>query len=243
MKKFLLLIAAFACCAQVWGATFQEGNTAYQAGDFKKALQIYESLDAKQKSGELYYNLGNAYFRLNQKARALISYERAKMLLPRDTDVRWNLAIAHSLVRDQLETPSESFAVYALRQITDWMNLDEAAALFFMAVSLLLISAVLGFVFIPLKALWRFLQALCVVAAVLSGILLAAKIADGRNPRLIITDAEVTARFGPSKTETSAFVLHEGTQARRIDESRDWMLIQLPNKNTGWIPKSAGELI
>ena len=69
------------------------------------------------------------------------------------------------------------------------------------------------------------------------------KYSDSKDPRLVITAKEVVARYGPSNRETQAFTLHLGAEGHQKDETGDWIFIELPNRGTGWIPKSACEKI
>ena len=96
---------------------YQEGNRLYQEGDFEGALASYLRLvEAGFESGEVYYNIGNTYFKLGDVARSILYYERARRLLPGDEDVRANLDLARSLTVDEIEPLPEFWLFSAM----DW---------------------------------------------------------------------------------------------------------------------------
>ena len=93
---------------------YQEGNRLYQEGDFEGALSSYlRVVEAGFESGEVYYNIGNAYFKVGDLARAILYYERARRLRPGDEDVLANLDLARSLTVDEIE-PLPTFWVLEL---------------------------------------------------------------------------------------------------------------------------------
>ena len=84
-------------------AAFEEGNQLYQDGDYQAALDSYLQIsEAGYESGEAYYNIGNAYFKLGELGLAIVNYQRALRLMPRDDDVRTNLELANSLTADEI---------------------------------------------------------------------------------------------------------------------------------------------
>ena len=115
--NYLLLFIFFSNASKIAAADaqqlFQNANQAYQTGNFPLAVEQYETIlrGGKLFSKELYYNVGNAYFRLNQTGRAILNYERAARLSPTDADIQTNLAVARGRVTDDIEAVSEVFFV------------------------------------------------------------------------------------------------------------------------------------
>jgi len=88
---------------------FEQGNTAYNEGDYQKAISLYEqTLKMGQHSAALYFNLGNAYYRLNKVAESIYYFEKAKQLNPKDEDIQINGAFAQNMTIDAIENLPES---------------------------------------------------------------------------------------------------------------------------------------
>ena len=97
-----------------------DASEAYRKGDYKKSIELYEKVIADHlakgdESPEIYYNLGNAYFRDNQIGKAILNYNRALLLSPGDSDIRHNLRFANTRIEDKI-VPSNHFF------LTDWFN-------------------------------------------------------------------------------------------------------------------------
>ena len=92
--------------ADEWEEGFFKANQAYKVGDFQEAIEEYLRLiRSGYGGGQIYYNLGNAYFRAGQLGRAILEYERAQLLIPRDPDLNFNLSHARDQIRDAIEEP------------------------------------------------------------------------------------------------------------------------------------------
>src|SRR3989338_6537720 len=107
----LILAAVFSLffAATAFAGGFEDGNAKYRAGDFKGAAAAYEPLIAAgEGTAAVYYNLGNTYFRLGQKGKAVAHYRRALRLSPRDADTRWNLQILKSTLPDKIEASEDN---------------------------------------------------------------------------------------------------------------------------------------
>src|SRR4030067_2160060 len=101
---------------------FQKGNEHYLKGEYQETIRIFQSIVEKGYQGKsLYYNLGNAYFRIGKIGLAILYYEKAKKISPSDEDVNYNLAFANSKIADKIETLPKFF-------IFDWW--ENALALF-----------------------------------------------------------------------------------------------------------------
>ena len=225
-------------------AEFEAANAKYEAQDYKAASKSYEDLiRADQGSSAVYYNLGNAYFRLGQKGKALASYERALAISPRDKDIRWNLEMLKSVLADRIEAPSDNPVFFWGRKAADTFTINEISISLSALLALFLAFAVLNFIFPRTKSWTGFFQFLTVAALVACAALFILKWTDVKDPRVVVLDKEVYAHYGPSNKETNAFLLHEGAEGKVLDETPDWFYIVLKNKNSGWIPKSSCETV
>ena len=249
-KVFLLMVFSLFFFSQIARAAvdvptlFQEANTAYKARDFKTAAQGYEKLlEEGERKSSVYYNLGNTYFRLGQKGKALVAYERALEANPRDADARRNIGLLKTTLLDRLNSEEGSRVIRWLGIVYKWAAVDEVS---------ILLTCVLGFfAFLSLMALvaarWRgFLrtaQFLSLIVLAVLGFILFFGIWQAKDPKMVILNKEVYALYGPSTQETKAFLLHEGAEGRVVDSVKDWYYVTVENKNFGWIPKDACELI
>ncbi len=223
---------------------WQEAAAKYQSGSFQSSIDIYQSLLKKGKeTAALDYDLGNAHFRLGHKGMALVYYERALRIAPRDEDIRWNIDVLKTAVTDRIESPEGSLIVYWVSRAVDRLTINEICMILS---GLLLLWAALGaliYFFPMIKSLGKALRVLVLLILLPAVILFGFKWSDVKDPSAVILEKEAEARYGPSEKETKAFTLHEGAEAKVTDEAKDWWYLTLPDKNSGWVPKKSCEII
>ncbi len=223
---------------------FARGNNLYEVGRYEEAVKEYEKLlRLGYRSGNLYYNLGNAFFKLDQNGRAVLYYENALRMQPRDQDLRSNLDYALSLIEDRVEPPQKSWAVRQLDGLVNSFNLREFISV---AVVLywLLFALLIAFVYarewrrpVLRMAVVNLLLLILVVALAFSRAQL------DRRERAVILAKEVNVRYGPSSNDVVAFVLHEGSVVGIKNEKAGWYQISLPDGKSGWMKKEDCGLI
>lgn len=214
----------------------------YESKNYKKAIDNYELL-IKQGylSCELYYNLGNAYYRNNQLGKAIFNYERARKIDPNDYDVKNNITIAYSKTLDKIEV-KENFFVSAVKNnvlssftTTSWAWLTIVA-------SCLVCFFLYMFFAGPSVGVRRISFFITIVMVVVFFVLYflgkSAKNSKIENNFAVITTPQVKIYNEPTATSNSKFNLHEGTRVKIIELNADWVLIKLENGNEGWL-KSA----
>ena len=114
MRNIFLFLFLIQCCL-VYSANpeqvFEAADKSYIQGDYKSAVLKYEQILSENKvcNTELYFNLGNAYFKLTDYPNAILNYERALKLNPNDEDIRFNISLANSRIEDKIETVPELF--------------------------------------------------------------------------------------------------------------------------------------
>ena len=125
MKKLSLLLIGLIGYIQfaVAATTKAEADEAYQKEKFSEAASLYEEiLQTQGESADIYYNLGNAYFKLKNTAKAVLNYERALLLNPGDADIRFNLGMARSKTVDKITPTAEVFIVTWHKSLVNMMS-------------------------------------------------------------------------------------------------------------------------
>lgn len=227
--------------------TKQNADTEYLKGNYRQAIIDYEEILGKEISAEVYYNLGNAYYRADNITKAVLNYERALMLSPGDIDIRFNLEMARSKTIDKITPVSEMFFVTWYKAIVNIMSVDGWA--FTAIVSLiLLIIFVLLYLFsnnINLRKVGFFGGLLFVLFFVLSNIFAYQQ----RQQFVCRTGAIVVSLSAnvhdtPSTSDRNQFVIHEGTRVDIVDSSmKKWTNIRLADGRSGWILTNSIEKI
>ncbi|MGL5958662.1 MAG: tetratricopeptide repeat protein [Phocaeicola sp.] len=228
--------------------TKEAGDNAFVQNDFKGAIAIYEQiLETQGVSAEIYYNLGNSYYKDNEIAKAVLNYERAHLLDPSDKDILFNLELARAKTVDKVTPQPELFLVTWYNAITN--SLSEKSW------SILGITLFLSFIAslsIYLFGRSRTIRKIAFIGASLSLpiCLLANLFAYHQKGELlnqksaIIMEPSVTVRSTPNGSGTELFILHEGRKVTIKDNSmKAWKEIELEDGNAGWIATETLEII
>lgn len=228
-------------------ATKSEGDSAYIRNDFASAIQIYESLLRKGEAADVYYNLGNSYYKVNEIAKAILNYERALLLQPGNGDIRANLEIARSKTVDKVETVPEVFFVTWTKALINSMSVD-AWAVCGVVSFLLLIVSLYFFIFskqVVLKKVGFITGIVFLIVVVMTNVFAFKQKKELlHRDSAIIMNPSVTVRSTPSESGTSLFILHEGHKVDIKDSSmKDWKEIGLEDGKVGWVPVSSIEII
>ena len=228
-------------------ATKAEGDSAYMKNDYASAIQIYEALLNRGEAADIYYNLGNSYYKAGDIAKAILNYERALLLQPGNGDIRENLEIARSKTVDKVEPVPEIFFVSWTKSLINSMSVDSWAVCGVVCFILLIVSLYL-FIFSKQIVLKKagFISGIVFLAVTILANVFANQQKDelaNRNSAIVINPS-VTVRSTPSESGTSLFILHEGHKVGVKDGSmKDWKEIRLEDGKVGWVPASAIEII
>lgn len=222
-------------------------DSAYIRSDFTTAIQIYEMILRKGESADIYYNLGNSYYKVGDIAKAILNYERALILKPANEDVISNLEIARGKTVDKVTDVPELFFITWLKVIINSMGIQSWAII---AISFfLLFIASIYFFFFSTKIVARkiffslalFFLVFCVIANISAAFQRRVRL---NRMNAIIISPSVTIRSTPNDNGTSLFILHEGRKVFIKDDSmKDWKEIQLEDGNVGWVKKNDLEVI
>lgn len=223
------------------------GDSAYIKNDYKSAIQIYEALLEKGEAAEVYYNLGNCYYKTNDIAKSILNYERALLLDPGNTDIRVNLEMARAKTVDKITPIPDIFFVAWIKSLINCLSVDawaKCGILFF----ILFLVAVALFFFSKQASLKKggFIGGIVfLILVVLSNVFASQQKAVLVNCNAaIVLVPSVTVRSTPSESGTSLFILHEGSKVELKDNSmREWKEIRLEDGKVGWVPTSSIEVI
>lgn len=228
--------------------TKAQADSAYIRGDYASAILIYEDILAnKGESADIYYNLGNSYYKNNNIAKALLNLERALLLKPGDSDIRFNLDLVRSKTVDKVNPVNEVFFVTWFNSIKNSLGADEWAkvAIFSFVIFIFsLIIYIFGKKFI-LKKIGFIAAVITLILVILTNIFAYSQknlLMDRKNA--IIMVPSVTVKSTPNEGGTDLFILHEGHKVNIRDSSmKEWVEIRLEDGNVGWIPLSVIEII
>ena len=220
-------------------AIFNKANTDYAAGHFPAAIAGYESLvRSRQWNPALFYDLGNAYFRAGDFGRAILNYERALALDPRQPETRANLQLARDQSRAIELVPgwTETDLDFLTRDQFAWL----AAAAFWGAAAI-----AVGLYFAQRRAIvWIFaLMLLGTIAA--AGAFVVYQLETGTSGRAlaIVTKKDIQARLATAESAGTVLVLPPGSEVQILSTRGDWSYAALPNDLRGWIPAHSAERV
>ena len=226
---------------------WQKAGEAYAAEQWQNALNYYQMIEGENlQSDDLYYNMGNAYFKLGDNSHAILYYEKALKLNPSHEDAANNLSIASQMTLDKIESVPEFFLSTWISSLRNSMSADGWA---YLALALLLVAAVLLviFKFAGALAARKVSFILSIVLAVLSVSSFILSISSKR--QISVTDSAIvispvsSVKSSPSEGGNPIFVLHEGTKVTLLDEVGDWEKIEIADGRQGWLQRSTIEAI
>lgn len=218
---------------------FSEANDMYRKENYEAAANKYEYIAGhfKLHSVDLYFNLGNSYYKMNKIAPAVLNYERALLLDPKNHDVQVNLSYAHKMMIDEVaEVPQAGF-LSLVAKLTHLLSPDAWAitAVVWAFLSFTIFCAFLLAQNSRYKKLLFFALLIgltVVLLSTLAGFFEKSRICNNR-PAIVFVQASVKAEPKANATETA--LLHEGTKVYVMEELDQWRHVKLPNGNDGWL--------
>ena len=258
MKQFLFLMLSFLSIQNAMAVQentslnenlYFNANRLYFNGEFDAALNIYDtiinqfdlnSLFVSKLCGEVLYNMGNCFYRLDQKGRAILNYERAKNFLPRDDDLNYNLNYVKENVVDDVVLKEN-----LVSGIFFWVKLFTVKEILFVlsGVNFFL------FLFLGLRLFYKtelnfYLTVFFLILWMsLMGFFVLKVFQLKHDDRVVIVDKEVSVFAGPDKKDTLLFKLHEGTIVLSERTEYGFSLIRIRDNKRGWVPLSSIEKI
>lgn len=249
ITKYSLLILIVTTCLISKGQSsavkdsLSSANQLYNTAKYQDAIRKYQYVIGQGfESSELYYNLGNAFYKQGKATYAILNYERAKKLAPNDDDIRYNLELARTQIVDNIVSlPQGGFLRW-------WKQLISSKSINFWGVFSLITFFTFLFLFglfllsrtfrVKRLAFWFSIAAISISAITFTfGASMKSKLINHNSA--VITDRSVRVKASPSETGTELFIIHEGVTVQLIDELGEWINVSLPDGNKGWVKESA----
>ena len=228
-------------------ALWQEANQAYIDGDFAKAVQLYSAIEDKgYYSARLYYNVGNAYFKIGNLGKAILYYNRALLVSPSMDDARYNLEIAEAQTKDKITEVPQFFLNRWIERLQHTMSCTAWSV-----ISLVLLGAALALLLLFLlgtRLMIRKAGFYGTIATTLLFIITTAFAFSERSDILnreaaIVMSSAISVKSSPDSDATDLFVLHEGTKVTICSEIDGWVEVTIADGKKGWTEMSHLERI
>ncbi len=246
VKKLIILIMLFVLETSFSQTTpeflFNEGNKAYNAADYENAISLYEqTIKMGNHSAELYYNLGNANYRLNKVAESIYYFEKAKLMRPKDKDILTNSAFANNMTIDAIE----KIPISQIDQINKFIiGIFSFEIWTYFTLILLWIFTILflGYLFFIRTILKRrfFFSSLGILLLFIFSFSITYSIDQNEKNRkfAILFSKQIDIWSEPNQQGDRLFVLHEGTKIQLLDSLEEWQKIRIANGSEGWIKEA-----
>lgn len=242
-----LLILGFSTLGLMAGpsiqSAFDQGNRLFEGGKYAEALKAYRQAEAQGSHWNLFYNMGNCYYRMNRLVMAKIYYLRADRLKPFLPAIQENIDIVDRQFKDKIAEEEADFITRTAGKIDSFIPLD--------VVSVVLVLAILtfnGFIFLVIKRGKKksliyglsFTLAFCLL--ILSYHIYRTDRLNRRDIAVIVKE-EAILRSGPGESNTVLFKVNPGLKVRIIETRREWLEVSASKQVAGWIKKSEVETI
>lgn len=242
MNKLVLSIIFYLFSLTVFSAAkenFDQANSSYASNNYEEAKSAYlQLINDGHYSAELYYNLGNTYFKLNDIAPAILYLEKAKKLDPLNEDIRHNLALANQQTVDKKAALGDDLLSSWWGTIIKYQPLNRWA---FYSILLLLSSALLIIAFIfSTQRVWKMSSFYGATLSFLSFVVVLfigfqSQSVLNSTSHGIIFNASVTVVSEPNLTSTKLFTLHEGAKVELLNSENEWKRIRFSDGQIGWV--------
>ena len=220
---------------------FYKANTLYEEGNYSGAINEYSKLLSQgMESGSLYYNLGNSYFKNGEIGHAVLNYERAKRLIPRDGDLKSNYKFALSRIKSSLPETYGSWSKRALA-VFNAMTLNEIT-LILSAVFLAAVFFLIYCLYIPVSGRYfRMIVSGFLIVFVIVAFSLFKRISVLEREAVIVSGSP-EALFEPFENATKHFTLYKGMKVYVLQSKKEWLKIRRSDGKVGWIMDRNAEI-
>ncbi len=224
-----------------------KANSLYKKADYQGAAMLYEDIATRYGiSPELYYNIGNAYFKAGEVGRSILNYERALRLAPNYDDAKTNLELAQTKVVDNIVQVPPFFVKRWIDSFIKLLSVDQWY-LVSVVVFVITLLCFLYFIFgnnLIIRRIAFYGAFILLVVAIISGVFGLTRRSELNNHnQAIIMSGTVVIKSSPDKSGTDLFQLHEGTKVSIKSNLDEWTEIVVGNGNIGWLETKAIEKI
>lgn len=255
MKSYLLkyctitflVISALYCYALDPSIEFTKANALYQSKGYDSAALTYQLLiDQKNIAPEVYYNLGNCYYKTGNIARAILNYERALKFKPGDEDINFNIRVAQLKTVDKIETVPEMFYLRWLSRFSGFLSTDQWAYLMLAFAWCICLSLT-----VYLLSMYSWIKRMAFMLSIIFLFLTLCSwyitqlsyVSSQVEKNAIVMSVSVYVKSSPGETNTDLFLLHEGIKVQLLDSYEDWLKIRIANGSVGWLKRADVEEI
>jgi len=221
---------------------FYKGNTLYEEGEYDGAISEYSKLHEQGlESGSLYYNIGNCYFKKGDIGKAILNYERAKKLIPEDSDLASNYSFARSLIKGDTSKASNPWFKRILH-IFDFFTINGLTVFLSIVFVCAILFLILGIFIHSLKRYYRFVLPLLLIIFILGAFSLYGRVSLLGKEAVIISVSS-DAKFEPIDSATTHFTVYEGMKVYITESKKDWSKVERFDGKAGWIVSGSMERI
>lgn len=226
-----------------YDSIYTEGNSAYQKLKFDTALQAYLAIvETGLSSADLYYNIGNCYYKLNQPTQAILYYEKALLLKPQGNDIQYNLSLANKLKVDKFEVLPVPFYTEWWQTMIKSLAIDSFGiiSIIFMVLAMIGLLVYSRGNSVTLKRISFYLFIVFLLGSGATYLFAKSQYSNSySNPHAIVLATRTNIFSAPNTTSTVLFVVHEGLKVKVVKTENQWLKIVLPDGSIGWIPEEA----
>lgn len=220
-------------------SAFNRANVYYEQANYDEAIKQYNSiLETGWESGNLYYNLGNCYFKKGELGRAILNYEKARRLIPSDKDLESNYEYACSLIKGGAVVSKKSLPLRLLSNLFEKFTVDSFIILLSILFILALVNILISFFFGMFKRRALILAALLGLFLVMGFVGLQGRISLVNKEAIVIAE-QVDAKFEPMEKATTYFTLYEGMKVEVVESRDSWCKVKRQDNKSGWVQYSA----
>ncbi|HRG58073.1 MAG TPA: tetratricopeptide repeat protein [Bacteroidia bacterium] len=226
---------------------YKDAQKAYKNQDYNQAIALYQQILSNQVvAPEVFYNLGNCYYKSDSIGKAIQYYEKARKLIGDEEDLMHNLKFAHNRTVDKIEPMPEFVVTSTWKNIVNFKTADTWANYMVINFALVFVSLIL-FQLVKKSSLKKTFFGLSIlligITAMFYVLAKSRTSADNSINQGVLIVSSSPAKSAPQSAATDLFLIHEGTVFKIIENQMDWCKIRLENGNLGWIQKSAvGEI-
>lgn len=241
--KQTLFILAFFTVSLIFGQNetfFKRGNDLYNQGKYQEAITMYQKvIDQNKHSAELYFNLGNAHYKLNNIAPSVYNFEKALVLAPNDKDIKNNMAFTHKMMIDAIDVVPEVGFNKMFKSAVNTYTFDGWAKLSVgLAVGFGIIFLLYYFASNTTQKRLAFIASFLCLFLAIASLTFAFKKSelDNSDKPAIVFARESLVKSDPNTASSDLFRLHEGTKVQILETFDSWKKIKLTDGKIGWIP-------